>query len=102
MKERVDVIEKAAPGSTAVERALGMLGLFLIGVLGWAADRVSAAANTPTERVVRSFAALSITAVTAIGSLVDSMYAGGCRSAIIHPLVVGDGSDDPRAGRESG
>jgi len=92
-------MEKTAPGSVAVEAALGTLGLFLIAVLGWAADRVSATANTPTERVMRSFAALSITAVTTIGSLVDSMYAGRCRPPMIHTLVAGDGSDD--SGRSS-
>src|SRR5262249_54957548 len=99
MKERVDVMERPAPRSAAVETALGTLALLLIGVLGWAADRVFATANAPTERVMRSFAALSITAVSAIGSLIDSMYAGGCRSPIIHPLVVGDSSDD--SGRSS-
>jgi hypothetical protein len=94
MKERVDVMKKPAPGSAAVETVLGTLGLFLIAVLGWAADHVSATANTPTERVMRSFAALSIAAVTAIGSLVDSLYGGGHRLPIIHPRVVGDSSED--------
>jgi hypothetical protein len=56
---------------STVETVLGTLGLFLILVLGWAADRVSVTANTPRERIVQSFAALSITAVTAIGSFVD-------------------------------
>jgi len=69
-------MEKRAPGFAAVETALGTLGLFLIAVLGWAADHVSASANTPTERVMRWLAARSITGVTAIGSLVDSIYAG--------------------------
>src|SRR5262245_55180683 len=98
MKERVDVMEKPAPGSVVVETALGTLGLFLIAVLGWAADRVSATAKTPTQRVMRSFALLSITAVTAIGSFVDWMYAADCRSPIIHPPVAGDRLD---AGRSS-
>src|SRR5215470_3889542 len=94
MQERLDIMEKPTVAAAAVETALGTLGLLLIAVLGWAADRVSATANTPTERVMRSFGALSIAAVAAIGSLVDSMYPSGYRSPIIHPLVVGDGSAD--------
>jgi hypothetical protein len=98
MKERVDVMEKPSPGVSAVETVFGTLGLFLIAVLGWAADRVSATASTPKERVMRSLAALSITAVTAIGSLVDSTYAAG-RSLRIHAFVAGDRSDE--SGRSS-
>ena len=74
MRSRNFVVTRRHRTQSAVDAALGSLGLLLIALLGWASDRESMKVGMPVGYLPRFLGPIVILGVTAIGYVMDWQF----------------------------